>query len=92
MSDPYRYEELLRWAEADLSSQGLDEEAVSQALLALTEAVELEDERKEEGGGEVKEANGVKEEEPGGGAGTQLRGLRAEPEVEPETKKNCRWS
>ncbi|XP_015258769.1 PREDICTED: tRNA-splicing endonuclease subunit Sen2 [Cyprinodon variegatus] len=86
-----RYEELLRWAEADLSSQGLDEEAVSQALLALTEAVELEDERKEEeGGGEVKEANGVKEEEPGGGACTQIRGLRAEPEVEPETKKNCR--
>lgn len=51
-----RYAELLRWAEAELSSQGLDEEAVSQMLLTLTKTAEVE------GGGE---------EEPGGGACVQ---------------------
>ncbi|KAM4740334.1 tRNA-splicing endonuclease subunit Sen2 isoform 2-T2 [Anableps anableps] len=72
-----RYVELLRWAEAELSSQGLDEEAVGQILLALTET-------------EEEEGNGPEEEDPGGGACVQMKMLRAESEAEPESKKNCR--
>ncbi|XP_026163869.1 tRNA-splicing endonuclease subunit Sen2 isoform X2 [Mastacembelus armatus] len=41
-----RYEELLRWAGAALSAEGLDEEAVSQILLGLSQPVEMEDLRK----------------------------------------------
>ncbi|XP_054881845.1 LOW QUALITY PROTEIN: tRNA-splicing endonuclease subunit Sen2-like [Poeciliopsis prolifica] len=70
-----RYEELLRWAEAELSSQRLDKEVANQTLLALTETVE----------GEV-EANGA-EEEPGGGACVQMK--RPGAESEPE-ERNCR--
>ncbi|MEQ2211803.1 hypothetical protein XENOCAPTIV_016786 [Xenoophorus captivus] len=83
-----RYVELLRWAEADLSSQGLDEEAVSQTLLALTETVEVEDVRREEGGGE--EADGPKEEVPGGGACVQMKRPGVESEAQPEAKRSCR--
>ncbi|KAM4583490.1 tRNA-splicing endonuclease subunit Sen2 [Fundulus diaphanus] len=74
-----RYVELLRWAEAALSSQGLDEEAVSQTLLALSETVEVEE-----------EANGLKGGEPGGGAGVQMKRLWAESAAEPEVKRSCR--
>lgn len=63
----HRYAELLRWAEAELSSQGLDEDAVSQTVLSLTETVEVE------GGGE---------EKPGGGACIQKAESEAEPETE----------
>uniref|UniRef100_A0A3P9QAQ7 tRNA splicing endonuclease subunit 2 n=1 Tax=Poecilia reticulata TaxID=8081 RepID=A0A3P9QAQ7_POERE len=65
-----RYEELLRWAKAELSSQRLDEEVANQTLLALTETVEEEE-----------EANGA-EEEPGGGACVQMKRLGAESEPE----------
>uniref|UniRef100_M4ADH1 tRNA-splicing endonuclease subunit Sen2 n=1 Tax=Xiphophorus maculatus TaxID=8083 RepID=M4ADH1_XIPMA len=75
MSDPHRYEELLRWAEAELSSQRLDEEAANQTLLALTETVEEEE-----------EANGAVEEEPRGGACVQMKRLGAESEPE---ERNC---
>uniref|UniRef100_A0A3Q2Q146 tRNA-splicing endonuclease subunit Sen2 n=1 Tax=Fundulus heteroclitus TaxID=8078 RepID=A0A3Q2Q146_FUNHE len=78
------YVELLRWAEAALSSQGLDEEAISQTLLALSETVEVE----EGGGGGVEEANGLKGGEPGGGAGVQMKRLWAEPAAEPEVKRS----
>ncbi|XP_032404404.1 tRNA-splicing endonuclease subunit Sen2-like [Xiphophorus hellerii] len=71
-----RYEELLRWAEAELSSQRLDEEAANQTLLALTETVEEEE-----------EANGAVEEEPRGGACVQMKRLGAESEPE---ERNCR--
>ncbi|XP_027858469.1 tRNA-splicing endonuclease subunit Sen2 isoform X2 [Xiphophorus couchianus] len=71
-----RYEELLRWAEAELSSQQLDEEAANQTLLALTETVEEEE-----------EANGAVEEEPRGGPCVQMKRLGAESEPE---ERNCR--
>ncbi|KAK1901762.1 tRNA-splicing endonuclease subunit Sen2 [Dissostichus eleginoides] len=38
-----RYDELLRWAGASLSAQGLDEAAVSQTLLSVSQPVEMED-------------------------------------------------
>ncbi|XP_014830733.1 PREDICTED: tRNA-splicing endonuclease subunit Sen2 [Poecilia mexicana] len=70
-----RYEELLRWAEAELSSQRLDEEAANQTLLSLTETVEEEEEE-----------NGA-EEEPGGGACVLMKRLGAESKPE---DRNCR--
>uniref|UniRef100_A0A3P8U207 tRNA-splicing endonuclease subunit Sen2 n=1 Tax=Amphiprion percula TaxID=161767 RepID=A0A3P8U207_AMPPE len=42
-----RYEELLRWAGATLSAQGLDEEAVNQTLLQLSQPIGTEDLRGE---------------------------------------------
>ncbi|XP_017260317.3 tRNA-splicing endonuclease subunit Sen2 [Kryptolebias marmoratus] len=71
-----RYEELLRWATATLSAQGLDEEAVSQTLLSLTQPVKMEDVRREAG--------------PVGGASGHTKRLRAESEVKPEAKRSCR--
>uniref|UniRef100_A0A3B3WFR3 tRNA-splicing endonuclease subunit Sen2 n=1 Tax=Poecilia mexicana TaxID=48701 RepID=A0A3B3WFR3_9TELE len=68
------YEELLRWAEAELSSQRLDEEAANQTLLSLTETVEEEEEE-----------NGA-EEEPGGGACVLMKRLGAESKPE---DRNC---
>ncbi|XP_038551347.1 tRNA-splicing endonuclease subunit Sen2 [Micropterus salmoides] len=56
-----RYDELLRWAGSMLSAQGLDDEAVNQTLLRLSQPVEMEDVRREGGGGE----NGKKGEGPG---------------------------
>ncbi|KAM4588868.1 tRNA-splicing endonuclease subunit Sen2 [Odontesthes bonariensis] len=70
-----RYEELLRWAEAALSAQGLDEEAANQTMLRLTQAVDLEDVRRGMGGGE--EAGHERMEE-------------AESEAGPEAKRSCR--
>ncbi|XP_033932725.1 tRNA-splicing endonuclease subunit Sen2 [Pseudochaenichthys georgianus] len=43
-----RYDELLRWAGASLSAQGLDEAAVSQTLLSVSQPVEMEDVRREQ--------------------------------------------
>lgn len=44
-----RYQFLLSWAEALLSAQGLDQQAVRQALLRLSEPVRVEDIRLEVG-------------------------------------------
>ncbi|XP_071772810.1 tRNA-splicing endonuclease subunit Sen2 [Centroberyx gerrardi] len=84
-----RYEELLSWARGALSAQGLDEEAVSQTLLSLSQPVELADQRKEAGGGE----NGHREEgqeAAGGGACPRRKRLQPGSEVEPEAKRACR--
>lgn len=43
-----RYEDLLSWVEAVLSAQGLDHQAVRQALLRLSEPVQVEDVRREQ--------------------------------------------
>ncbi|XP_072237492.1 tRNA-splicing endonuclease subunit Sen2 [Leuresthes tenuis] len=72
---PPRYKELLRWAEAALSAQGLDEEAANQTVLRLTQAVDLEDVRREMGGGVEAEHN-------------RMEGV--ESEAEPEAKRSCR--
>ncbi|KAM4613375.1 tRNA-splicing endonuclease subunit Sen2 isoform 2-T12 [Polymixia lowei] len=54
-----KYEQLLNWSIGTLLAQGLDEEAVNQTLLRLSQPVELEDQRRRMGGGE----NGHREEE-----------------------------
>ncbi|XP_059185454.1 tRNA-splicing endonuclease subunit Sen2 [Centropristis striata] len=76
-----RYDELLRWAGASLSAQGLDEEVVSQTLLSISQPVTMEDVRREGGGGKDRQG-----EEPGpvGGA------CRWGSEVEPEDERKCR--
>ncbi|KAM9408511.1 tRNA-splicing endonuclease subunit Sen2 [Pholidichthys leucotaenia] len=82
-----RYEELLRWAGTTLSAQGLDEEAVSQTLLKLSQPVEVEDVR---GGEEVvveEEKNGQNEDKEPGVCPQTKRPLS---EVEPEAKRSCR--
>lgn len=88
-----RYEELLRWATAALSAQGLDEEAVSQTLLSLTRPVKMEDVRREVGR-EAKGENGQGEVDqeagPVGGACGHTKRLRAESELKPEAKTSCR--
>ncbi|XP_040889987.1 tRNA-splicing endonuclease subunit Sen2 [Toxotes jaculatrix] len=87
-----RYEELLRWARAALSAQGVDDEAVTQTLLRLSQPVEMEDVRREVEGGE----NGQKVEEVGEGPGLEGRicphgkRLRRGSEVETEAKRSCR--
>lgn len=48
-----RYKELLNWVEAILSAQGLDKQAVSQALLRLSEPVRVENIRPQFGGEEL---------------------------------------
>ncbi|XP_051804154.1 tRNA-splicing endonuclease subunit Sen2 [Acanthochromis polyacanthus] len=58
-----RYQELLRWAGATLSAQGLDEEAVNQTLLKLSQPVGMEDLR-----GEGQVENGQEGAGPEGGA------------------------
>uniref|UniRef100_A0A3Q1FEF6 tRNA-splicing endonuclease subunit Sen2 n=1 Tax=Acanthochromis polyacanthus TaxID=80966 RepID=A0A3Q1FEF6_9TELE len=59
----HRYQELLRWAGATLSAQGLDEEAVNQTLLKLSQPVGMEDLR-----GEGQVENGQEGAGPEGGA------------------------
>lgn len=90
----HRYEELLRWATASLSAQGLDEEAVNQTLLVLTQPVKMEDVRNEGGGGMIKGENRRREldeeAEPVEGAHGHTKRLRAESEVKPEAKRRCR--
>ncbi|GAA6233081.1 tRNA-splicing endonuclease subunit Sen2 [Lates japonicus] len=86
-----RYDELLRWAGSALSTQGLDEEAVSQTLLRLSQPVEMEDVRREVGGGE----NGHRGEgegegpRPEGGVCPHTKRSRPRSEVEPEAKRSC---
>lgn len=75
----YRYEELFRWAGAALSAQGLDEQAVSKALLRLSQPVEMEEVRREVGNKE-EAAEGLVEEEP-----------KEESVEEPLTKRSCRY-
>ncbi|XP_034548356.1 tRNA-splicing endonuclease subunit Sen2 [Notolabrus celidotus] len=90
---PSRYEELLRWAGSTLSAQGLDEEAVSQTVLRLSQPVDMEDVRREMGGGENGQKTEEKKgEEPGaeGGVCSPIKRLLAESEVEPEPKRSCR--
>lgn len=74
-----RYEELLRWAGAALASQGLDEQAVNQTLVDLRQPVEMDEVRREIGGGE----------EPGGEPRSR-EGL-GEEEEEEQAKKNFRY-
>lgn len=45
-----RYKELLNWVEAILSAQGLDQQAVGQALLRLSAPVKMDNLRPEAGG------------------------------------------
>ncbi|KAM6927446.1 tRNA-splicing endonuclease subunit Sen2 [Xenentodon cancila] len=90
-----KYEELLRWAKAALSAQGLDQEAVSQTLSRLTQAVEVDDVRREMGGPEEELENGARVEEeeevePEGGVSVQTKRQQAGTEVEPEAKRSCR--
>ncbi|XP_061584092.1 tRNA-splicing endonuclease subunit Sen2 isoform X2 [Cololabis saira] len=85
VSDLRRYEELLRWAEAALSGQGLDREAVSQTLSRLTGAVDVEDVRREMGGDEEEQENGGRREEE-----VEPETPRAGVEMEPEAKRACR--
>ncbi|XP_039971533.1 tRNA-splicing endonuclease subunit Sen2 isoform X2 [Xiphias gladius] len=86
-----RYEELLRWAGAALSAQGLDDEVVGQTLLKLSQPVEMEDVRREVGGG-VNGQRGEEEEgpEPQGGICPHTKRPGPGSEVEPEAKRSCR--
>ena len=74
-----RYEELLRWAGSALSAQGLDEEAVSQMMVRLSQPVEMEEVRRGGGGEEGEEKEG-----PGQEGGVCCS------EVEQEAKRSCR--
>lgn len=76
-----RYEELLRWAGSALSAQGLDEEAVSQTMVKLSQPVEMEEVRREGGGG----VDGEEKEMPG-----PEGGVCCWSEVEQEAKRSCR--
>ncbi|CAJ1051233.1 tRNA-splicing endonuclease subunit Sen2 [Xyrichtys novacula] len=86
-----RYEELLSWAGSVLYAQGLDEDAVNQTLLGLSQPVDVEDVRREMEGGEngQRREKEVKEEEPGteGGVCPQTKRPLDESKVEPETKR-----
>ncbi|KAL7408641.1 hypothetical protein ABVT39_026803 [Epinephelus coioides] len=84
-----RYDELLRWAGAALSAQGLDEAAVNQTLLSLSQPVEIAEVRREVGGGLE---DGQKGAEPGpeGGACPHTKRQRPCSEAEPEAKRSCR--
>lgn len=87
-----RYDELLRQAGAALSAEGLDEEAVKQTLLRLSQPVEMEDVRREVGRGEngqMEEGEG-KEPGPEGRACPTTKRLRPGSEVEPEAKRSRR--
>ncbi|KAM8756331.1 tRNA-splicing endonuclease subunit Sen2 [Acanthopagrus schlegelii] len=75
-----RYEELLRWAGSALSAQGLDEEAVSQMMVRLSQPVEMEEVRRGGGGG----VEGEEKEGPGQEGGVCCS------EVEQEAKRSCR--
>ncbi|XP_070759342.1 tRNA-splicing endonuclease subunit Sen2 [Enoplosus armatus] len=81
-----RYDELLRWASSALSAQGLDEEAVNQTLLRLSQPVDMEDLKREVGCGE----NGQRGEEPGPEGGVCPHTKRPGSEVELESKRNYR--
>lgn len=59
----HRYEDLIRWAKAVLSAQGLDEDAVSQTLLRLSQPIEMEHVRREMGGSQEEERENSQEEE-----------------------------
>nr|XP_046241154.1 tRNA-splicing endonuclease subunit Sen2 isoform X2 [Scatophagus argus] len=86
-----RYDKLLRWAGAALSTQGLDEQAVSQTLLRVSQPVEMEHVRGEMGEG-TNGRRGEDGEEPGpdGGVCPHTKRLWPGSEVEPEAKKSCR--
>ncbi|KAL6112307.1 tsen2 [Pungitius sinensis] len=75
-----RYEELLRWAGSTLSAQGLDEDAVNQTLLSLSQPVEMEDVRREMSRGEEAGPNG----------GACPRAKRSGSGVDPKAKRSCR--
>ncbi|XP_029358326.1 tRNA-splicing endonuclease subunit Sen2 [Echeneis naucrates] len=87
-----RYKELLRWAGAALSSQGLDDDAVSQTLHRLSQPVEME-EVKREVEGEENGQGGNRGQEEGLGpediVSSHKRPKRCS-EVEPEAKRSCR--
>ncbi|XP_041804950.1 tRNA-splicing endonuclease subunit Sen2 isoform X2 [Chelmon rostratus] len=81
-----RYDELLRWAGSALSAQGLDEEAVNQSLLRLSQPVEMKNVRTEVGG----EEDRPRVEQPGPEGGVCSHTERLGSEVEPEAKRICR--
>lgn len=82
------------WARTALSAQGLDEEAISQMLLRISQPLEMEDVRREVGGGE----NGQRGEEGEEGEGTRperavrprTERMRPVSKVDPEAKRSCR--
>nr|XP_020515766.2 tRNA-splicing endonuclease subunit Sen2 [Labrus bergylta] len=83
-----RYDELLKWAGATLSAQGLDKDSVNQILLRISQPVDMEDVRRRVGGGE-----GENGEEPGaeGGICPLTKRPIAGSEVEQETERSCRF-
>ncbi|CAI5686453.1 unnamed protein product [Oreochromis niloticus] len=87
-----RYEELLKLAGSALSAQGWDEEAVHQALLRLSQPIQMDDVRNQMGGGEEAEENGERGEknlEQEGGVSPQKKRSRRGSEVETEAKRSC---
>ncbi|XP_047438014.1 tRNA-splicing endonuclease subunit Sen2 isoform X2 [Mugil cephalus] len=74
----HRYEELLRWAGTALSAQGLDDEAVNQTLLRLSQPIEME------------EATGGEEPGPEGGVSLTAKRRSLWSDVQPEAKRSCR--
>ncbi|XP_041835941.1 tRNA-splicing endonuclease subunit Sen2 [Melanotaenia boesemani] len=86
-----RYKELLKWAESALSAQGLDEEVVNQTLIKLMNPVEMEDLRREVGGGKEEEKKtDVEVVGSDGGLCNYVNRLGTESEAEPEAKRSCR--
>uniref|UniRef100_I3IUR2 tRNA-splicing endonuclease subunit Sen2 n=1 Tax=Oreochromis niloticus TaxID=8128 RepID=I3IUR2_ORENI len=84
------YEELLKLAGSALSAQGWDEEAVHQALLRLSQPIQMDDVRNQMGGGEEAEENGERGEknlEQEGGVSPQKKRSRRGSEVETEAKR-----
>ncbi|XP_069544741.1 tRNA-splicing endonuclease subunit Sen2 [Brachyistius frenatus] len=87
-----RYKELLRWAGSALSAQGLNEAAVNQTLIRLSQPVGMEDVRREVGGREEGEKGQKAEEEAGPERGVSPHTKRPRPgsEVEMQAKRSCR--
>ncbi|XP_034033775.1 tRNA-splicing endonuclease subunit Sen2 isoform X2 [Thalassophryne amazonica] len=87
-----RYEELLCLARGALSSQGLDNETVSQTLLKISQPVHVGD-LKCEVGGEENGYQGKKEEmepSPKEEVSPHKKRVRTELVIEPEAKRSCR--
>lgn len=85
-----RYKELLKWAGAALSAQGLDEETVGQTLLSLSQPMEMEDVRGEVGGGENRQRGEEGEESEGTRPETADRPPTGRLGPDPEATRSCR--
>uniref|UniRef100_A0A3Q3KJY5 tRNA-splicing endonuclease subunit SEN2 n=1 Tax=Monopterus albus TaxID=43700 RepID=A0A3Q3KJY5_MONAL len=86
-----RYEQLLRLAGEALFAQGLDEEAISQTLLRLSQPVKMEEVRRALEGGENGQRGENQWEGPGsdGGGCPHTKTLRPGSDVEPQAKSSC---